>query len=683
MLRAALLATLALLLLPAAAGAYVIQELGGLQLAHQRDRPRPGRELLGDRGRRGHRRADHGRAGRCSPASRSAPGRRPWRSAAAAACGSPEPTATALYKIEGATTATPTVTPSRRRASRRAGPSASSRAATGGCSSRCPTAVTAAWPTTGSARSPTTDPASRRSPAAARPSTWRWRRQALRPGLRRRRRAPGAPRRPRRGEHRHLPDRQPARRRDRRSRRPRLGDPVRRGQPRPLPGDAERRAGHRPPGAGLGQPFGITIGADGRVYAAASASAELARVDAAGHVQRYATPGGSRGRSSPAPTGTCTSPTSGASASCASSTARRGRRRWPRGRWPTPPAPSTPRSTRAATRPRSSSTTAPPRPTARPRRRRPSRPASGRATCAPTFRGSSRGRPYHVRVRASNAEGSVTGADVAFTTPKPKPTPVRATVAFRWGFTPSYTILTRVLVRQVARKDTIKLTCKGRGCGIRSRRCATRGQGQAHQALRRGAAAAQGHAVRLRITAPDRIGSVTTLTVRRQGPEDHPALHAAGLEEAAQALLAATRRRARSRASRCRRARTRSRASAVRPPARAHLGGRRVAVIVTSSTSSAKSSASRIALSSSTSQLEPAAAIASRSSVASTSSQSCSASRASPADWIFSTWSATAFSSPSKSVDEEVLAPHPATSAARTSGSGRRRGACCAQRVVT
>ena len=61
-------------------------------------------------------------------------------------------------------------------------------------------------------------------------------------------------------------------------------------------------------------------------------------------------------------------------------------------------------------------------------------------------------------------------------------------------------------------------------------------------------------------------------------------------------------------------------------------------------------------MSSSTSQLEPAAAMASRSSTASTSSQSCLASRASPAVWIFSTWSATAFSSPSKSGDEEVLA---------------------------
>ena len=125
------------------------------------------------------------------------------------------------------------------------------------------------------------------------------------------------------------------------------------------------------------------------------------------------------------------------------------------------------------------------------------------------------GTTYHVRVRATNAEGSVTGADTTFTTPTPPPTPVRATVAFRWGFGTAYTVLTRVLVRDVTRKDTVKLTCRGGGCGIRSRKVTgKRGTVKltkhfgAKRRLRPGAR------VRIRVTAPNRIGTVVTLRVR-------------------------------------------------------------------------------------------------------------------------------------------------------------------------
>ena len=126
------------------------------------------------------------------------------------------------------------------------------------------------------------------------------------------------------------------------------------------------------------------------------------------------------------------------------------------------------------------------------------------------------GTTYHVRVRATNAEGAVTGADATFTTPLPPPTPVRAAVSFRWGFTSSYTILTRVRVRQVARQDKIKLTCKGRGCGVKKKTVRNK-QGTVKFTKHFGAERKlrKGTKVRLRITAPNRIGSVVTLKVRK------------------------------------------------------------------------------------------------------------------------------------------------------------------------
>ncbi len=126
------------------------------------------------------------------------------------------------------------------------------------------------------------------------------------------------------------------------------------------------------------------------------------------------------------------------------------------------------------------------------------------------------GTTYHVRVRATNAEGAVTGTDATFTTPLPPPTPVRAAVSFRWGFTSSFTILTRVRVRQVARQDKIKLTCKGRGCGVKKRTVRNK-QGTVKFTKHFGAERRlrKGTKVRLRITAPNRIGAVVTLKVRK------------------------------------------------------------------------------------------------------------------------------------------------------------------------
>jgi len=77
-------------------------------------------------------------------------------------------------------------------------------------------------------------------------------------------------------------------------------------------------------------------------------------------------------------------------------------------------------------------------------------------------------------------------------------------------------------------------------------------------------------------------------------------------------------------------------------------------LIVTRSTSRSKSSASLIALSSSCSQLAPAARMSSASDCATISAQIAWASPVSPADCSSSTTSATFFCSPSNSLDDDV-----------------------------
>ncbi|HYI17553.1 MAG TPA: hypothetical protein VD836_02535, partial [Solirubrobacteraceae bacterium] len=283
-----------------------------------------------------------------------------------------------------------------------------------------------------------------------------------------------------------------------------------------FPGAQDGGLGTTIPGAGLGEPFGIAMGPDGRMYAAASGSAEIARFDAAGSVQRYATPGGKPWQiiagadedlyftdvGSPrilrfvngaprAATG-AVNVLAATAASVAGQVDARGNETQVVFDYGTTTA--------------YGSTTAP-LTVAR---------GVGNTDVRADLPGLEPGTTYHVRVRATNAEGAVTGTDATFTTPLLPPTPVRAAVSFRWGFTSSFTVLTRVRVRQVARQDTIKLTCKGRGCGVKKKTVRNK-QGTVKFTKHFGAERRlrKGTKVRLRITAPNRIGAVVTLKVRK------------------------------------------------------------------------------------------------------------------------------------------------------------------------
>jgi sugar lactone lactonase YvrE len=281
---------------------------------------------------------------------------------------------------------------------------------------------------------------------------------------------------------------------------------------------ADAPSGHlaTPFATGLVNPFGIVAGADGRMYVAGKDSAEIARIDPAGNVvTRYGVPGsepfqitnGTDGdfwftdianprvfrfvNSAPRATTVAARALANTAGSVDAKVDSRGN--------------ATEVVFDYGTTTAYGATTAPQTVAA----------GIGENDVRADLPDLEPGTTYHVRVRASNAEGGVTGADVTFTTPKPDPTPVRATVAFRWGFTSSYTILTRVLVRQVARKDTIKLTCKGRGCAIKKKTLRNK-KGKVKLTKHFGAKRRlrKGTRVRLRITAPNRIGSVVTLKVR-------------------------------------------------------------------------------------------------------------------------------------------------------------------------
>ena len=77
-----------------------------------------------------------------------------------------------------------------------------------------------------------------------------------------------------------------------------------------------------------------------------------------------------------------------------------------------------------------------------------------------------------MRVRATNEEGSVTGADTTVTTvaapPPPKPV-LKARANFSWAFIGSRTLLTKVEVTGLAGGETVKVTCKGKGCPFKTK----------------------------------------------------------------------------------------------------------------------------------------------------------------------------------------------------------------------
>ena len=174
---------------------------------------------------------------------------------------------------------------------------------------------------------------------------------------------------------------------------------------------------------------------------------------------------------------------------------------------------------------------------------------------------------YHVRVRAVNEEGSVTGADTTFTTPAGvvdadrdgvsppldcndanaaiRPGAVdrpgdkvdqdcngkdaafavlAARVNFSWRLIVSWrligarTALTRVLISDLRGGETVRVSCRGQGCGFKTKtfRNVRKGARRLTPLFGRKRKLRTGATVTVRITAAGAVGSSTALTVRKR-----------------------------------------------------------------------------------------------------------------------------------------------------------------------
>lgn len=136
---------------------------------------------------------------------------------------------------------------------------------------------------------------------------------------------------------------------------------------------------------------------------------------------------------------------------------------------------------------------------------------------------------YHVRARATNALGETVGSTVTFTTAAappvtPGPEPQRPTVtprltalpAFSWKVSRTYTRLTKVRATRLAGGETVRITCKGRGCPFKKRTYTKVKAGtRRFDSLFRRKRLRPKTQVQMRITKPGAIGAVTTVKIRR------------------------------------------------------------------------------------------------------------------------------------------------------------------------
>jgi streptogramin lyase len=139
---------------------------------------------------------------------------------------------------------------------------------------------------------------------------------------------------------------------------------------------------------------------------------------------------------------------------------------------------------------------------------------------------------YHVRARATNAEGTTAGADVAFTTPAaaggtpPGPgtgtTPavpkLAATTSFGFTRTTSLLTLRRIDLKKLAGGETATIRCSGStrcALKVKTYRNLKKGTRTFGRTLLKGRRLSVGTIVSVRVTKAGSIGTVTSLKVRR------------------------------------------------------------------------------------------------------------------------------------------------------------------------
>lgn len=145
-----------------------------------------------------------------------------------------------------------------------------------------------------------------------------------------------------------------------------------------------------------------------------------------------------------------------------------------------------------------------------------------------TLTGLAPGTTYHFRVRAINEEGeAVPGVDTTFATPAaPVPTPVlKARANFSWGFIGSRTVLTRIRVSDLSGGETIRITCssKAKGCPLKSKtyKNVKKGTRTLTSLFGKKKKLKTGAKVVVTISKPGAIGSTATVTIgkRKKDPK--------------------------------------------------------------------------------------------------------------------------------------------------------------------
>ncbi|RKQ92802.1 hypothetical protein C8N24_2657 [Solirubrobacter pauli] len=122
------------------------------------------------------------------------------------------------------------------------------------------------------------------------------------------------------------------------------------------------------------------------------------------------------------------------------------------------------------------------------------------------------------RVRATNAEGTTTtgNASVSRMPPLPPKAKLAAKITFKWAFSGTRTRLTRVEVSKLAGGETIRLTCSGKGCPVKSKtyKDVKQGTRKLTTLFKAKHKLAKGAKVTVTVTKPGATGTKTVLTVR-------------------------------------------------------------------------------------------------------------------------------------------------------------------------